>query len=83
MPPAINAPSGVKARATTADPIVIDDFDFVSDERTFQILIAPSSPADARYRSVSSAGPGRVWRGCHVSEVIRPWCALNDLHWPD
>jgi hypothetical protein len=69
----MNAPSGVKERATTADPIVIELFDFESKERTFQILMAPSSPADASNRSASSAKAMGVCRGCQINEVIRPW----------
>lgn len=70
MAPEMNAPSGVKARATTPDPMVIEDRDFVSDERAFQMLIAPSSPAEASNRSASSATGSDT--GCQISDVISP-----------
>lgn len=72
MAPEMNAPSGVKARATTPDPMVIEDRDLVSDERAFQMLIAPSSPADTNKRSASSITTGSD-TGCQISEVMSPW----------
>jgi hypothetical protein len=77
--PAMNAPSGVKDMATTAEFIVIDDRDFASDPRAFQMLMAPSSPADANKRSESASILNGNGNGCHESDVTTPWCALNDL----
>jgi hypothetical protein len=71
--PAIKAPSGVNANATTPEPIVIEHFGFVSGDRAFQILIAPSSPADASNRSVSSLKIDEVGNGCQAKVVIWPW----------
>lgn len=77
--PAMNAPSGVKDIATTAEFIVIEFRDLASDARAFQILMAPSSPADANRRSESASVLNGDGKGCHDSDVITPWCALNDL----
>jgi hypothetical protein len=71
--PAMNAPSGVNAKATTPDPMVIEDLDLVSDERAFQMLIAPSSPADTNNRSAGSAKVAGFCIGCQIREVISPW----------
>jgi hypothetical protein len=70
--PAIKAPSGVKESATTADPIVIEHLDLDSDERAFQMLMAPSSPEDASNRSESSPSPDGNCIGCQANEVISP-----------
>jgi hypothetical protein len=71
--PAKNAPSGVKAIATTADPIVIEYLGLVAGDRAFQILIAPSSPAETSILSVSSFRLKGEGIGCHISDVINPW----------
>lgn len=70
--PAIYVPSGEKASPTTPDPIVIDDLYLVSGERAFQILIAPSSPADASRRSESSLIADPPGIGCQTRAVTPP-----------
>ena len=75
--PARKAPSGVYAMATTEVAIVMEYFDLVSADRAFQMLIAPSSPADAIRRSASSLSGLSLCRGCHDRAVMTPWWALN------
>lgn len=78
VPPAMKAPSGVKARDATAEPIVIECLDLVSDERAFHMLMAPSSPADANSLSESGRRAAGTSMGCQRRAVIWPWCALSD-----
>lgn len=72
--PAIKAPSGVKASATTGRSIVIEHLGLLSGSRAFHIDMAQSSPPEANNRS--SAG-GVDCNGCHIRQVMRPkWAVI-------
>lgn len=58
--------------ATTPEFIVIEYLGLDAGERAFQILIAPSSPADASNRSAPSLKLNGEGIGCHISDVIKP-----------
>lgn len=68
----------MKAMATTELVIVMAYLDLLSEERAFQMLIAPSSPAEARRRSLVSSVAVSGETGCQAKEVMMPWWALKE-----